>query len=239
MNSQHQRHRNIHPDDTELFSGQQLANLQKASYELCWLLNRGYARQSALKLVADHHQLRQRQRLAIARAACSDQSLNNRLKKCVNLQDVKNQQLIIDGFNLIITLEVAMANSLLLQCRDGCIRDLASIHGTYRLVAETPEVILMIGQTLAAYQPNEVLWLFDKPVSNSGRLAQLVRTMAEMHSWKWHVQLHENPDQIIAESKKIALTSDSAILDAVAQWLNLSAYMLKHQFQPSMLIDLS
>ncbi len=239
MNAQQPRHRNSHPDDQLLFSGQQLVNLQQAEYELCWLLNRGYARNSAITLVSDHHQLRQRQRLAIARAACSDLSLSNRKNKSIKLEQIKDQSLIIDGFNLIITLEVAMANALLLRCRDGCIRDLASLHGTYRMVAGTPEVIYCIGQTLANYGAKEILWLFDQPVSNSGRLAQLVANIANSQGWNWQTRLHKNPDRVIAESKRIAITSDSAILDVVSQWLNLPAYLIEHQFQTTLLVDLS
>ena len=239
MNSHDQRHRNAHPDDQTLFGDQQLLRLQKAVYELCWLFNHGYARHSAITLVGDHHQLGRRQRIAIGRAACSDDRKNARNCKCLKLQQIKNRDLIIDGFNLIITLEAAIAGAVLLQCRDGCIRDLASVHGTYRQVQETELIIEMIGRTLAAFEPASVYWLFDKPVSNSGRLTQLVRATAEAHGWNWRADLHDNPDRAISSSDKIAITSDSAILDAVEHWLNLTAYMLDHDFHDVWLIDLS
>ncbi len=237
MNNQHQRHRNSHPDDEKLFSGQQLVSLQQAEDELCWLLNRGYARHSAITLVANHHQLRQRQRLAIARAACSDQSLNNRKKKTIKLEQIKDQDLIIDGFNLIITLEVAMADyavgTAVFVTWPAC------IHGTYRMVAETPDVIYRIGQTLVSFAPKQILWLFDQPVSNSGRLAQLVTNIAQAQGWNWQTELHKDPDSVIANTERIAVTSDSAILDVVSQWLNLPAYLINHQFPKKLLVDLS
>src|SRR5256885_8530001 len=43
-----------------------------------WLLSRGYQPKSALKLVGDRHSLRERQRLAVGRAACSDESRERR-----------------------------------------------------------------------------------------------------------------------------------------------------------------
>lgn len=239
MRSKNQRHRNSHPADQTLFNGQQLIRVKKAVTELCWLLNHGYARHSAIKLVGDHHQLVQRQRLAIGRISCSDQSKINRDIKCLNCQDIKNRHLIIDGFNLIITLEAATAGGLLLRCIDGCIRDLASVHGTYRLVKETEAVIEIIGHALAAFQPAGVQWLFDKPVSNSGQLAQLIQTTAQTHHWNWQTGLVDNPDQIIANSDAIAVTSDSAILDSVGQWLNLTPYLLQQYFPDAWLIDFS
>ena len=237
MNNHNHRHRNAHPDDQICFSGQHLLRLQKAVYELCWLFNRGYSRHSSIKLVGDHHQLIQRQRIAIGRIACSKDSKNNRSSKCLNLSDIKNHHLIIDGFNLIITLESAMAGALLLRCCDGCIRDLASVHGTYRQVSETRSVIELIGQALAVFDPASVQWLFDKPVSNSGRLAQLVRKMANTHNWNWQVELLDNPDQVIKASDKIAITSDSVILDSVENWLNLTDYLLEDNFRDVWLID--
>ena len=54
----------------------------------------------------------------------------------------------IDGFNTIITLEVALSGSLLLKCMDNTVRDPADLRGTYRLIDKTSQAILMIGREL-------------------------------------------------------------------------------------------
>lgn len=239
MNPIEKRHRNAHPDDEMLFSGRNLEKVQTAVYELCWLFNRGYARHSAITLVGDHHQLTKRQRLAIGRAACSDADKQTRDQKLVALEAIKGRHILIDGFNLIITLEAAMAGAVLMRCHDGCIRDLASVHGTYRPVKETEAVITLIGETLAEFAPASVYWLFDKPISNSGRLALLVQYIAQAHDWNWHAELHDNPDRFIVDSGKIAITSDSAILDGAAYWINLSAFLIDRHFPDAWLLDFS
>ena len=239
MNTHEQRHRSANQNDKALFSGEQLLRLHNAVYELCWLLDRGYARHSAIQLVGDHHQLVMRQRLAISRAACSSVNRELRIAKCLPIEKIKDQPLVIDGFNLIITVETAMAGGLLLRCCDGCIRDIASIHGTYRQVHETRQAIELIGYVLQSFAPESVLWLFDKPVSNSGRLAVMVRSIAEAHRWNWQAELIENPDQAILDSHKIAITSDSVILDGVLHWVNLGANLVIKYFQEAWLIDFS
>lgn len=239
MNTHEQRHRGVHLSDKALFSGKQLPRLHDAIYELCWLLDRGYARHSAIQLVGDRHQLTIRQRLAISRAACSSASRELRITKCLPTDKIKNQPLVIDGFNLIITVETAMAGGLLLHCCDGCIRDIASIHGTYRQVHETRQAIELIGNVLQSFTPESVLWLFDKPVSNSGRLAVMVRDIAKNHRWNWQVELIDNPDQAILGSHKIAITSDSVILDGIGHWVNLGAYLITKYFHEAWLIDFS
>jgi hypothetical protein len=213
--------------------------LHYAVYDLCWLLDRSYARHSAIKLGGDHHQLAIRQRLAISRAACPSFSREIRITKCLPIERIKDHQFLIDGFNLIITVETAMAGGLLLHCCDGCIRDIASIHGTYRQVHETRQAIELIGNVLQSFTPESVLWLFDKPVSNSGRLAGMVRDIAEAHRWNWQAELIENPDQAILDSHKAAITSDSAILDGVGCWVNLGACLVTKHFHEAWLIDFS
>ncbi|MDO9269143.1 MAG: DUF434 domain-containing protein [Methylobacter sp.] len=239
MNIHEQRHRGMHLNDQALFSGEQLHRLRDAVYEFCWLLDRGYARHSVIRLVGDHHQLTKRQRLAISRAACSSSNRELRKATCLRMEQTKDRQLVIDGFNLLISVETAMAGGLVLRCCDGCIRDIASIHGTYRLVHETRQAIELIGNVLQAFSPASVLWLFDKPVSNSGRLADMVRDIAKVHCWNWQAELIGNPDQVIRNSGKVAITSDSAILDGGVQWLNLGAYLITHHFHESWLIDFS
>ncbi|MGZ8916460.1 MAG: DUF434 domain-containing protein [Methylobacter sp.] len=239
MSIHEQRHRSVHLNDKALFSGGPLLRLREAVYELGWLLNRGYARHSAIQLVGDHHQFTTRQRLAISRAACSDTNRQLRKSKCLPVEQIKDRQLVIDGFNLVISVETAMAGGLLLRCCDGCIRDIASIHGTYRQVHGTRQAVELIGKALQAFSPANVLWLFDKPVSNSGRLAEMVRDIAETHHWNWQAALIENPDQAIRDSHKVAITSDSAILDGEVQWVNLADYLVTKYFHVAWLIDFS
>jgi hypothetical protein len=221
-----------------LFAAERLADLRAAVAELSWLLTRGYASKSALKLVGDRYELTERQRLAVSRAACSDAALARRAARCLRRDEVKNEQLIVDGFNLIITLEAALGGGVLLLCRDGCIRDLSSVHGSYRAVAETERAILLIGDALVTLQPAAVRWLLDKPISNSGRLAERIRELAAERGWPWSVELVFNPDGELAASAHVAVTSDSNILDKAARRVDLGRHLVEAHLPESWLIDL-
>ena len=232
------QHRGAHPADRVLFAPERVPTLRTAATELCWLLTRGYQIKSALKLVGDRHSLTERQRLALARAACSDQSLTHRSETCVPLERLCGERVVIDGFNLMITLEAALSGGLLLLCRDGCLRDLASVHGSYRSVQETERAVNLIGATLATLGVGSAQWLLDRPVSNSGRLAVKIRTAAEQHGWTWQVELPFNPDAVIQAAAAIALTSDSTVLDGVARWTNLTPHLCAQAQLELWLIDL-
>ncbi|HEX8492299.1 MAG TPA: DUF434 domain-containing protein [Pyrinomonadaceae bacterium] len=232
------QHRGAHPEDKRLFESARLPALRQANAELSWLLSREYALKSSLKLVGDRHNLSERQRLALSRAACSDTSLKKRAANCLPLSKASAQHLIIDGFNLIITIEAALGGGPLLICRDDCIRDLSGVHGSYRSVQETEKAIRLIGEALAVLNPASVEWLLDRPISNSGRLSARIIELAREHAWPWTVEVIFNPDTTLISSDKIIVTSDSAVLDAAGRWINLNAYLIKEHLAESWLIDL-
>jgi len=233
------KHRGAHPEDKKLFAAEQLPALRSAVSELSWLLTRGYSPKGALKLVGDRYTLTDRQRLAVARAACSDQSRTLRLHSLVSAEAVADEDLIVDGFNLIITVEAALSGGGLLVCRDHCIRDLSSVHGSYRAVNETSQAIGLIGEVLATLGPKSVAWLLDRPISNSGRLANRIRQFARERDWNWSVEVAFNPDAEMAASDRIVISSDSHVLDQVQRWLNLNRFLLEKVLAESWLIDLS
>ena len=238
MSPDTRRHRGAHPADAEIFAPDQLGKLRQAVSELCWLLSRGYNMTSALKLVGDRHGLRERQRLAVSRCACSDQDRQRRKDHCVPLKQLRNQQVSVDGFNLIITVEAALSGGALLIGVDDCIRDLSSVHGSYRSVEETDRAILMIGDALQRFAPASVLWLLDRPVSNSGRLAAKIAGLATNNNWPWNVEVVFNPDAVMTASPAVAITSDSSILNQVERWADLKSYLLAHEIPGAWTIDL-
>jgi hypothetical protein len=238
MSPDTRRHRGAHPADAELFGADQLNKLRRAVSELCWLLSRGYQMTSSLKLVGDRHGLRERQRLAVSRAACSEHDRQRRKDHCLSVEQLRDQHVIVDGFNLIITIEAALSGGPLFIGVDDCIRDLSSVHGSYRSVEETDRAISLIGNALQTLAPSSVLWLLDRPVSNSGRLAAKITDLAAHNGWPWEVQVVFNPDSAIVASQSVAITSDSSILDHVARWSDLKSYLLVYEIPDAWIVDL-
>ncbi len=224
--SSKQSHRGKHPKDSGLFTEKWAPTLRRTVADLSFLLSRGYPGKSALKFVGDRHQLALRQRRAVSGAACSDESLKYRTEHRVEIEDLCGVTLSIDGYNLLIIAESALSGGVLLKGRDGCIRDLASIHGSYRRVAETSPAISLIGKQLEELKLGRVDWYLDAPVSNSGRLKTILLKEAETAGWNWNVQLRENLDKFLAESGTVIASSDSWILDRAGKWVNLAANLI-------------
>jgi len=232
-------HRGPHPADQNLFAPDTIPSLQAAVIDFSLLLTKGYAEKSALKLVGDKFSLTERQRLAVMRNACSDQHLESRKERELKTTDIANQSIMLDGYNVLITIEAAMSGGLIFKGRDGCCRDLASIHGTYRKVTETIPAVELIGNFLKQIAVSKAHWLLDSPVSNSGRLKTLIGELARKNNWDWEIELLFSPDAVLTRTDLTVVTSDSVVLNGCKTWLNLAAEIIKTKLPFAKIIDLS
>ena len=232
-------HRGPHPADEKLFAPAAISDLRSALADFSLLLTKGYAEKSALKLVGDKFSLTERQRLAVMRSACSDQQLALRSEKCIEANNLAGELIVLDGYNILITVEAAMSGGVIFAGRDGCFRDLASIHGTYRKVTETIPAVRMIGGFLQELGTDKVLWLLDSPVSNSGRLKTLIGELAGQNKWNWEIELLLSPDAELIKTDLIVASGDSVILDGCRRWINLATEIIREKLPSAWIIDLA
>jgi hypothetical protein len=232
-------HRGPHPADETLFGAKAIGNLRFALADYSLLLTKGYAVKSALKLVGDRFALTQRQRLAVMRSACSDPQRAARSECRIESQNLAGQSIAVDGYNVLITIEAAMSGGMIFRGRDGCYRDLASVHGTYRRVTETVPALQLIGEFLRETGAGAARWLLDSPVSNSGRLKTLIRELAEKNAWNWQVDLLLSPDAELKKTDLLVATSDSVVLDGCKRWVNLAMEIIEKKLPCARVIDLA
>lgn len=216
------RHRSAAPGDSELFGPAALENLRAAAADLAWLRTRGYAERAALALVGNRFGLRARQREAIARATCSEEQRRARGCRAVAGERLRGARVAIDGFNLLTTLESALGGGVVLLSMDGCARDLARLSGTWRRVVETRPALELAGAHLARCDLAGARWWLDAPVSNSGRLAALLRELAAERAWPWEVEVARHVDRELVRTPDVVASADSGVLDACGPWWNLA-----------------
>jgi hypothetical protein len=209
------RHRGAHPKDAQLFSPASLPALRSAVADLSWLQSRGYPLRASLALVGDRDGLTVRQRQAVRRCACSEDQWIARKARCATPETMPDAPIWIDGFNVLTTVEAALGGGVLLLARDGALRDMASIHGSYRLVEETRPAIEALAEVLVDRKAMRCRWLLDEPVSNSGRLAALLREFAAERGLRWKVEVVPDPDRVLsaAPDNVLVASADSQIMD--------------------------
>ena len=196
--------------------------MAKSVRDLSWLRTEGYSEVASLKLVGDRFSLDSRQRNAIRRSSCSDQSLEIRQKNEVDSKQTGGKVLRIDGFNILTTIESALSGAVIIIGRDGVYRDIASLHGTFRKVLETKPAIELIADAVKSLPVENCIWHFDKPVSNSGQISKLVREVGDEKGVKWETILEHDPDPTLAKSLDVIATADSVILDQCREWIGMA-----------------
>ncbi|MGA3181561.1 MAG: DUF434 domain-containing protein [Verrucomicrobiota bacterium] len=233
------RHRGADPEDERLFGAGRLAALRQATGELCWLLDHGYGIGCATELVGDRHHLARRQRAAIARCACSRAAQQRRQAHCVGPDQLRGQELWLDGFNVLTAVETALGGGVILIGRDDCCRDAAGVHSRYRKVEETLPALGAIGQMAAQWEVSRCHWLLDSPVNNSGRLKAIILEAAAGTGWPWEVELVANPDRVLSVTDRVVSSSDHAILDRCQRWFNLVRQVIASQVPAAHVVDLN
>lgn len=233
-----EKRRGFDENDNRWFSDEAIEKLRTAQKEIVWLLDRGYKISSIIELVGGHYQLSARQRMALQRASCTSKQKENRQQKLKSYQAVEKGCVYVDGFNLIITLEVALSGSVLIMGSDGCIRDMAGLRGTYKLIDKTETALQLIGKTFSELEIYNAKFYLDSPVSNSGRLKSKILEYAATWGIPVDVELISNPDSILSGLDNV-ITSDSVILDNCKSWINLSRRIIEDNILEARIIYLS
>jgi len=226
------------PQDYKWFSKEAIVKLQKAQQEVEWLLGRGYNIVSVTEFVGNSYQFSLRQRNALQRSTSSKELSEKRKAKEIPLTKAKDGIIYIDGFNLIITLEVALSKGILIRGNDGAIRDIAGLRGTYRVIDNTEKALKLIGKTINDLGVPKVKIFLDAPVSNSGRLKSRILSHSEGWNSITEVELVPNADRILVDLPRV-ITSDSMILDCCKSWFNLTNKVIERYIEEANIIDLS
>ena len=206
------------PEDERNFSPAAIQTMKTASRHICYLLNEGYDLKSASTFVGNHFVLSERQRLAITRSVATVRQLKNRKEK--EKTSLNGEEVWIDGFNTIITLEVMFSDSILFEGMDRTIRDLAALRGTYRIIPETERAVRALFDTLKEQKIKTAHILLDEPVSNSGRLKTLLAGIGEGYPFALDLQILKAVDSALWDKDNV-ITTDSIILDRCISWFNL------------------
>ena len=213
------------PEDAAYFAPEAIIKMKKAAHEILFLLNRGYSVSKVSTFVGNHYLFSERQRMALVRSVSTDRETAARIRKQIRTPE-PGAVLNIDGFNTIITLEVAFSGSPFFECMDGTVRDIAGLRGTYRLIDKTDPALSAIGSVLEKHRIKQANFYLDAPVSNSGRLGQRIRETFASAPFDTEVFVINHVDQVLCGLDHV-VTHDSVILDHCGSWYNLVREVLE------------
>jgi hypothetical protein len=208
-------------------------NLKNAEYDLKFLLNRGYRKKSGLSLVANKYLLNRDERNLLVRKVYSNEKAYARRVKIVNINNIRNKTIIIDGYNVLITSEIIYKQeySSLILCDDGFLRDIKAVFGKYKNSTSSEKAIINILTILKHHVPRFIYFIYDSPVSKSGELAKLTESLIKTSGIDGCAVTNKNVDlELVKLSKKnegIVATSDGPVIDRVEHVLDIPYWICK------------
>lgn len=215
----------------EIWSGMnnqlRVKDLYEAAKDFRYLLNRGFPRKRTLELVGNRYGLTYGERHLLHRGVFSDSDTRLRQEKKISLQKIRNKNLVLDGYNVVITLEAGLSGQPLILGDDGFIRDISGLSGSFKKTKTTEKVIQLIIHAIKKIKPAQSFFLFDAPISKSGRLAWEVKLHLKRENLLGDAKAVKVPEKILIGFPGVIATSDTAIIDRSEMVLDLAGYILK------------
>lgn len=166
-----------------------------------YLLNRGYNRKPALDLVTGRYNLSKKERLLLYRCTHSDNEISEIKRKIV---EDGFERVLVDGYNLGITLLSLIYEDEIFLCDDGFYRDLGL--GKRKNDPELFDALLLISEFLYYGEKDFIIFL-DSQISKSGELAKKLRER------KIKVEVVAKTDKMILARKEVIASNDFLILN--------------------------
>jgi len=212
--------------------------LQKAANDFHYLLNRGYPRKPSLELIGNRYGLSYDQRHLLHRGVFSDDDAKARKKKQVPLRALHDQDLAMDGHNVLITIEAALSGRSLISSNEGFVRDISSLSGDFKKTEVTEKAIGLVFEFLKKVKPRYTIVLFDAPISKSGLLAREVRERLNGEGIPGDAQALKVPEKVLVDFRGIVATSDTDIIDRSRAVFDLAGHLVRNRIKPKSLLKL-
>ena len=177
-----------------------------------YLVNHEFPERGALKLVGDRYRLSGDQRTVLYRGISSRKRSEYRNSLLVNR--IKNELLVIDGYNVLFTLLNYRLGRNLFISTDNILRDAGSLHGKLRDEKTFSECIDLLLEYLEAGKNCRTDVYLDSPVSHSEKHAQLIRDRMQELDLQGGCTVIRSANWALKQVKQGTLsTSDTAIIE--------------------------
>ncbi len=200
-----------------------------AAQEIRFLIRRGYPRDSALNFTANHHQLSKAERELLFRGVFGREKARARKKKKVLARRLKGEVLLVDGYNVIITLESGMSGRPLVLGDDGFVRDISRVFRGFRATELTKRAWREINSFLKAHRPCRTEVMLDAPMSRSGLLASRITRWLNGAGLEGEAVTVRSPERRMLASEGIKAGADSVVLDRADRVFDLAGHILRRR----------
>ncbi len=216
-----------------------IERLIDAAKDYKYLLNRGYNAVPALNFVSSRYGLSKKERLVIYRSIHSDEIVNNILSKIVKSNELSSNRIVVDGFNVLLTLSAALKCKQLIKGDDTFIRDILGVFGHVDYDFYLFRAAFYLVLSLSMLDVGELVIVFDKNVRWSKFFSSIINKLALNFIPYTMVVLASKSDKKILSLSGIVSSSDVVILMNAKRVFDLAGYIIFHYMKYYNVIDIN
>ncbi len=201
-------------------------HLQAAIHDYMYLIRRDYPSRGVLKLVSDRYHLTGRERSLLYRGLIHPQPAGLRRNRL--LPDLSAQSpLLVDGFNMLITLASYLQGAPVFVATDGLLRDAAHSRGRIDRNPKLMEAAELLNEFIHEHPETGFMLFLDRQVSMHEKIIGQMTDLANVQ-----VLVSEHTDRELTHRLAgIICTSDSEIIDgSPLPVFDLARYILHWKF---------
>ncbi|HEB33391.1 MAG TPA: DUF434 domain-containing protein [Spirochaetes bacterium] len=214
--------------------------------DLIVLLDKKYPKKASLELVGNRYNLNRDERLILYRGVFDTAGSNRRKKKRLDLlhagdtADLNIKCLILDGYNILISLESYLKGMIIFRALDGYVRDVSGVYGSHSFSGYTERSAGLLADFIKDLtekfdsRPDVSVYL-DSQVSKSGELSMYMRDLFKREHISAEVAAIKNPDAVIVElsrrcANSLTATSDTVLIDEVGRVIDIPDCIIRQVF---------
>lgn len=208
--------------------------LIEAIKDYTYFIEKNYPYKPIIKIISDKYRLSGVQRTILQRGLTKRSDASSRKMSLVNENKVKDNILLVDTYNVLITIKSYIDGNFLFIGNDGFLRDTSESHGQIKSIEKMKKPCKLLMDFLKTLKTKEIYFYLDSPISNSKKLKDHIKILLDEYNIGGDSEVVRSPDHVLSNSKEgIAATSDSVIIDRNGMIFDLAYKTLLFHFDPT------
>jgi hypothetical protein len=204
-----------------------------ATKDYFYFVEKDYPQKATIKLIGDRYRLNGLERSVLLRGIIKKNIANERKKKILKESEIIDQMLLIDCYNVLITISSYLNGNFFYISNDGFLRDSTESHGKIKNNEMISRSLNLMFKYFIEKKIKRVEIYLDSPVSYSKELSKKIYQLFKEYKIIGECFLVKSADyHLIHNNNGICSTSDSIIIDKKNNIFDLAFYILKHFFKP-------
>lgn len=203
----------------------------EASRDYKYLLNRGLPQKASLDFISANYGLTVAERALLLRCIHRDADSETIRRKTV--YSVRGLELVVDGYNVILTIASAIEQVPLFLCDDGFVRDLRSSYIKDFTTPTIMEAVSYLAKAADSLEVGDLVVVLDKNISWSAEHADLLK-----NSYGIKATTAAKADIAVIGSSKIISSSDFVILLRSEKVFDLAQFVVRNIILDAEIIEI-